>query len=391
MNITSRFLKDTGGSVTAMTAIALIAFVGVLAFVIDLGHLHIVQNELRNAADACALRGARAFCPDSVSGLLPAGPGTTTAPDPANAKSQAIITVTENKSDNVALKDLPTGDIQVGIWDYTARQLTSWQWPPPASDWGKMIGPGISLPVKRAGSDNYGPVAMTLASFLGQDLVSVGANATAALSGIGGFVPGSPVLPFGSWDDQVKKTGKDNTLHGTFNRDGTDTLGWTNLDPNNTNPNASELKKLLTDPTGASTPYCPTGSTVGIQNGQVDSAMQAMTKSNNRFGLVETPAGSNVYVPSTAMNPLTSTPGPEVSYADTVYMMPVYIGGSASGDKYNQSAVVGAVPVKIDKVSPKAGNKYIDLVIQGDDPYLAPGYGGGAWYGILATQPFLVE
>ena len=60
-----RFLiRDESGAITAMTVIMMAAFLGILAVVIDLGHLHTVQNELRNAADACALRGARAFYAD---------------------------------------------------------------------------------------------------------------------------------------------------------------------------------------------------------------------------------------------------------------------------------------------------------------------------------------
>lgn len=422
MNKTSRFWKDTGGSITALTVVALIAFVGVLAFVVDLGHLHIVQNELRNAADACALRGARAFLPDSVAppGSTGLQTGWTGDQMNANATAQASSTVTVNKSDNVALKDLPSADIKTGIWYYLPSEcpnssdqltnipLSSSTWPPPISEWGKMIGPGIRLPVKRTGSDNYGPVAMSLAGFLGQDQVSVGANATAALSGMGGFVPGSPVLPFGTWSDQLTGTGQQ--IHGTFRNDNSDTLGWTNLDPNNTNPNASELMNLLADPTGASTPDCPTGSTVGIQNGVAASVVKAMVAKNNRFGL--TAAGGSTYVPTG-------------SYATKVYMMPVFQdqssgsggysgdygggdcvvggvvldgvrycchgggGGGGGDDKFNNSAVVGAVPVNIVQVQTSPNNT-IDVKVVGGN-YVAPGYGGGAWYGILSAQPFLVQ
>ena len=60
MKKNSSLMRDEGGAITVMTVIMMAAFVGILAIVIDLGHLHTVQNELRNAADACALRGARA-------------------------------------------------------------------------------------------------------------------------------------------------------------------------------------------------------------------------------------------------------------------------------------------------------------------------------------------
>ncbi|MCL4501717.1 MAG: Tad domain-containing protein [Deltaproteobacteria bacterium] len=388
MDRTSRFWKDTGGTITAITAISLIAFVGALAFVVDLGHLHIVQNELRNAADTCALRGARAFLPDVlVPGPPPYSPWTGDQMN-ANARAQATDTVSKNKSDNTALKDLPDADIQTGIWYYkqseipggSSERLQPWTWPPPASEWGKFIGPGIRLPVKRDGSDNYGPVGMTLASFLGQKQVSVGARATAALSGVGGFVPGSPVLPFGTWGDLL--TGIGQVIEGKFKPDANDKLGWTNLDPNDTNPNASELKKMIRDATGQYTPDCPTGSSVGIQNGVDASVIGAMTGHNNRFGLAPSLSNPDIYVP-------TGTNASGVPYADVVYMMPVFE-DNGSGDKFNQSAVVGAVPVKIVQVQTSPVNSITVKVV--DDYYPpVPGYGGGRYYGILSPQPFLVE
>ncbi len=358
-------IKDDRGSVSTLLIILMFVFIGLMGIVIDLGHLHTVQNELRNAADACALRGARAFFPDNLTGMV------TTPPDPDNAQSQASLSIGVNKSDNMALTDLPTAEMQVGIWDYTARVLNAWEWPPPASDWGKFIGPAISLPTKRDDSHNAGPVNTTMAQILGTTAVAVRDRATAALSGIGGFYPGSPTLPFGTWNSLLTGTGQN--IHGIMRNDISDTMGWSNLDPNNTNPNANEIRNILIDPTGASTPNCPTGSTVGIQNGVASTLIQAMIKPDNRFGLVET--SPNVYTPNAA-------------HANDVFMMPVF----DKGDNYtfNQSSVVGAVPVKIVSVSGPPANT-IDIQVVGGS-WVAPGYGGGAWYGILAvTDPKLVQ
>jgi hypothetical protein len=365
MQTLSQVIKDERGSISFLTIILLFVFIGLMGIVIDLGHLHTVQNELRDAADACALRGARAFFPDDLTGMV------TTAPDPANAQSQASLTIVENKSDNVALTDLPSAEMQVGIWDYTARVLSTWQWPPPASMWGLFIGPAISLPVKRDAAHNAGPVNTTMAQIFGVSTVPVRNSATAALSGVGGFYPGSPTLPFGTWNSLLTGTGQN--IHGQFNNNNTDTLGWSNLDPNNTNPNANQIKKILNDPTGASTPDCPTGSMVGIQNGVASSCIQTMISPNNRFGLVET--SPNVYTPNAA-------------HAGDVFMMPVYDKGD--NFTFNQSSVVGAVPVKIVSVSGPPANIINVQVVGGS--WVAPGYGGGAWYGILAvTDPKLVQ
>jgi Flp pilus assembly protein TadG len=53
------FLKNTVASVTALTVFLMFVFVGLLALVIDLGHIHAIKNELQNAADSGALAGAR--------------------------------------------------------------------------------------------------------------------------------------------------------------------------------------------------------------------------------------------------------------------------------------------------------------------------------------------
>ena len=72
----SWLIRDEGGAITVMTIIMMVAFVGILAVVIDLGHLHTVQNELRNAADAAALRwGPAPYVHDATPvGRLPAEP-----------------------------------------------------------------------------------------------------------------------------------------------------------------------------------------------------------------------------------------------------------------------------------------------------------------------------
>jgi hypothetical protein len=376
-------LRDDHGAVAVLVIVVMVAFLGILALVVDLGHLHTVQNELWNAADACALRGARAYVPDIVSNL------SSVAPDPANAKSQASITIGANKSDNAALKDLPLTDIQVGIWNYETSNWVGgapvWTWPPDASLWGHYIGPGVGVFTKRSDSYNSGPVGMTLAQIFGISTVPVGTKATAALSGIGGFYPGTPVLPFGAWRDDPTDPTKPNPaltpgqeLLGVFRNDTSDTMGWTNLDPKNTNPSASEIKKIMNQ---GALYDCPFESTVGIQNGVASSAIKAMTAPNNRFGLTPTATNRNIYEP-TGTNP------DGVNYADVVYMLPIYYSESKD-NKFNQSTVVGGIPVQIVRVTDSPENSIDVRIVSG--PYVAPGYGGGAWYGILSTQPKLVK
>lgn len=380
-------LEDCHGSITVMTVIMIFIFVGLLAFVIDLAHVKTVKTELSNAADDCALRGARAFLPDE----LPVSPFPVKMdPDPDRAKGQAQIAVQDNKSDNNAfqLGDLPLGDIEVGIWDYVNKTLLNWEWPPPSNLWGEYIGPGVRVPTNRDENVSLGSVVTSLARVFGIDTVDVHARATAALSAYGGPTEGSPILPFGTWDDQIQDPGQ--VLHGTFGVDWNDKIGWTNLNPADNNPNANELKKIMDQ---GALYDCPYGSTVGIQNGVASTVIKEMIKQNpfNRFGLVD-PDGDKVYQPSTDTNPyadIDPKTGARPSYADTVYMMPVFTDGSHGGDKFNQSAVVGGIPVQIVEVADSPGN-YIDIRFL-EGTYWASGHGGGRFYGILTTEPKLVQ
>ncbi len=388
-------IKDDCGSISVSTIILLAVFIGLLAYVIDLGHLHTVQSELRNASDTCALRGARAFLPDTipVDGVSP----IPMDPDPLNAETQASLAIGVNRSDNKTLTDLPTGEIQVGIWDYEASGWLGgspfWSWPPDSSLWGRYIGPGITLITRRDGTHNGGPVGMTLAQLFGMNTVTVGGpnttQATGALSGVGGTTKGTPTLPFGPMEQYLPS--QPGRFHGVFKSNVTNTIGWSTLNPDNIHSvSANDLKKIMQY--GAQYD-CPSGATVGVQNGVDASVIQWMTKQTplNMCGLQPISPGSNVYTPSNETN--YSAPNPDggyYSYADTPYMMPVYDLQGPSGN-FNQSAIAGFVPVNILQVATSPDN-YIDLqILSTDVTYIVPGYGGGRWYGILATEPKLVQ
>ncbi len=125
MKKNSSLMRDESGAITAMTVIMLAAFVGLMALVVDLGHLHIVQNELWNAADACALRGARAFMPRRH----PAGGVPWTHP---GRHGRPRLTVDKAiRRDNTALDQaVPTTEMQVGILGIDSDTNRVWDWKP---------------------------------------------------------------------------------------------------------------------------------------------------------------------------------------------------------------------------------------------------------------------
>lgn len=57
--LASTGLKNQRGVTLILVAVMMFAFIGIAALAIDLGNLHVVRNELQNAADAGALAGAR--------------------------------------------------------------------------------------------------------------------------------------------------------------------------------------------------------------------------------------------------------------------------------------------------------------------------------------------
>ncbi len=111
-----------------------------------------------------------------------------------------------------------------------------------------------------------------------------------------------------------------------------------------------------------------------------------MTAKNNLFGLVETAPKSNIYIPDP-----TGTNAKGVPYPEVQYLLPVFDKATLGGDpnKFNQSAVVGCVMVTLQEVGTSPYNYIKVNFVAG--PYVTPGYGGGAYYGVLSNVPKLVQ
>lgn len=371
-------LKDCHGSITVLMFFVMFLVVAVLAFVIDMAHVEVAKNEIQNAADACALRGARAFLPDNI----PLNGYYEDDPNPVSAKEQAQITIADNKSDNTAFQypdtDLPQADIEVGIWDYKGevsgtRQLLPWEWPPPPEMWGKYIGPGISLPTKRSDSVSLGSVVMTLANVFGIATVDVHARATAALSGVGKLEEGyAGSFPIAVDEDKVHAAGDIIFL----SPDMEDVGGWTSLseDP----ASAKEFKDLINH--SKDNPEVWLDKWISLQNGV---ACSAIKEAIDYYNTEKVSKGVYKLVPPVEV------------------VFPV-----VQVDKFNQSAQVkGFMAATIDYF--RDSNAPKDILIPGSDPPKYTGDcmiiltviqgsagglpGGGRWYGVLSPYPKLVE
>jgi hypothetical protein len=365
------FLTDCCGSVAILSVIMMFVFVGLLAFVIDLAHVKTVKTELSNSADTCALRGARAFLSDTIS----VTEYSQEDPDPDRAKTQAYNAIAYNKSDNTAFQvgDLPLDDIEVGIWDYVNRTLLDWEWPPPSNMWGKFIGPGVSLPTKRNDSVSLGQVAMTLAKLFGISSVPVQAKATAALSGVGAIEEGyDGSFPIAVDEDKVKAAGEMIFL----SPDDPDVGGWTSLSMETAS--AAKFKGLINH--SIDNPQVSTGDWIKLQNGV---SCTAIKEAIDYYDTVEVSKGVHELQPPVEV------------------VFPV-----VQVDTFNQTAEVkGVMAATITYL--RDSNAPKDILIPGSDPPKYTGDcmiiltavhgtsgglpGGGRWYGLLSTQPKLVE
>ncbi|MFH1594934.1 MAG: Tad domain-containing protein [Pseudomonadota bacterium] len=394
------FPHDESGGVAVITAFCLIVLIGFAALVIDVGHLQAVRNELQNGADACALRGARAFYADVEPIAEPA--------DELRAKTQANDAVGDNYSDRLSLKDL--SNVVTGVWDFENHNWLGgtpvFTWPPDISNWGKIIGPGISLITKKEAAQNDGPVRMILAQVLGSSAVPVGTLATAALSPLGNYDPSnSPtgIPPPLRISEAAAKLGEGTfTLYPNNSQWG----GWHAYDI--AHPNVPLLKDLVWGiDTKTGDPVTKTGDPIDIPNlstapqeGYITEIMLQNGVDAKLF-MVPDPTKPNdpnqwsllsrwLFETGQTMDPKTGvvTKDPFSTKPDAwTVRLPVTSTEYASGTV----KVVGFVDVKITKVSPPPA-KTIEVNITKVEKVAAQGSGGGGkYFGIIALDPKLVR
>ena len=98
------FDNSQRGAVAVIVAVSLVALLSIVAFAVDLGHLLVVRNQVQNAVDAAALRGAAfLYSPGNpLPNYSPTGPAVT----------NAIATVPLN----ISVTGNDTLNVQAGAW-----------------------------------------------------------------------------------------------------------------------------------------------------------------------------------------------------------------------------------------------------------------------------------
>lgn len=163
----SAFLVDQEGAFGIAIALLLPVLFGFAALAVDIGHSYAVKSQLKNAADAGALSGARALVPFTGSPLTPNWIG---------GQNKATQTVVLNRADN---KQLTDSEVTYGYWSFTTTppSLKSAGSIPTANDF-----PAVRVKVSKTAGKNDGPVTMYLASILGVLTADVSAASVAIIS-----------------------------------------------------------------------------------------------------------------------------------------------------------------------------------------------------------------
>lgn len=118
MNSLISRLKNKDGAVLLLVVVFMIALIGIIALAIDVGHLFVVRNQLQNAADAGALRGARVLYNDYGTAI---NEGANQAAYDAATQNKALA---QGGSAIAVDIDLSAGDIQRGHWSFATKTFT---------------------------------------------------------------------------------------------------------------------------------------------------------------------------------------------------------------------------------------------------------------------------
>jgi len=194
--------KNQSGVVIVLIAVLLIVFLGFAALAVDVGHIVVVRNELKNAADGGALAGARfLYREDSTA---PYG----FALDTVEANAKALSTALANQSDKLPV-EVDDGDIQIGHWSFGIGTLAKgfylpdgppifdiWNYSTADLDGNRNFINAVKVTTRRGGSSPTATQAVSFfARIFGYEGFSRSAEAVAYIGYAGSLSPGEVDAP----------------------------------------------------------------------------------------------------------------------------------------------------------------------------------------------------
>jgi hypothetical protein len=265
-------IKNGGspGAIMPLTAAILVAAIGCLALVVDLGYIYLVKSELQRAADAGAVAGALGLQGVAV-GV--SGPQPLT-PDCARALTAAQTVVAANKADGAALQ-LPASDVTFGRWDAGTFS--------PIGCGAPMSVNAVKVLVRKDAGAN-GPVNLFFAGILPGGLGSVNLTAQAiGLMGYAGYAPpGVGTFPLAVDANKVPPLHSGEVVRIDLNPTTTDGGAWHTFDDRS--PGAKDLRGLVNG--SIPSPPLRVGDNIRVTEGVADSVLQELAQQfNNRNGV----------------------------------------------------------------------------------------------------------
>ncbi|MFI5331147.1 MAG: pilus assembly protein TadG-related protein [Desulfobaccales bacterium] len=237
------------GSVLVMAAVGILFILGMVGLAVDLGHLYVVQSELRRAADGGAMAGVRSLFPYPLSSAtLPLTPNCAAALD--EGQSIALANLVEGTVPTVA-------NLQTGSWDWSASQFNAGCGTSPFAN-------AVTITLRRNN------IPMTVMGALGFGPVSLQARATAVMDWVGKVDPGTAfVMMIG------KKYVQTGDMDIFLNPAPIDGGGWYAKAP--AGADNSTINGYLDDP--GTIPGLKQGDMVNLNNGDWGDVLRVLTKS----------------------------------------------------------------------------------------------------------------
>jgi hypothetical protein len=167
-------ISDQSGAMAVMVALLMVVLLSAAALGIDYGYMAWVHSELKKAAEAGALAGAKALAPYT---------GAPPTPNWSQARTAATQTVLLNRVDSQLLTDCT---VNSGYWSLTSKTLPlqSTAISPTARDV-----PAVQVRIIKSAGLNGGPIQMMFAPIFGVHTFDLSAQAVAMIS----FPSGMPV------------------------------------------------------------------------------------------------------------------------------------------------------------------------------------------------------
>jgi Flp pilus assembly protein TadG len=168
------FREEESGNMAVIMALLLVVLLSMSALAVDYGHMAWVQHELKTAADAGALAGARSLVPYI---------GSPATPNWLAAQNKATETVLLNTADG---KALTICTVQYGYWSLTAKTLQSTGIVPTSTDL-----PAVQVKVAKNAGENGGAIQMFFAPIFGVQTHDLSGQGMAVISGPSTVLPGN--------------------------------------------------------------------------------------------------------------------------------------------------------------------------------------------------------